>query len=328
MAASQLAKNIMVKRLVTLTAEQNVLHGIRLLLKHQISGAPVIDGSKRFVGMFSEKCCMSLLSKEARLATESGKSERIRHLQAKDIMKTKLITLTPETDVFEAIDYLLKNHISGAPVVDGQGHFLGVFSEKTSMNVLIESAYSQLPTTRVEYFMNSDQGRTINEQTDALTVARMFLETPYRRLVVLRDGRVTGLISRREVLSCELRLADGIWNESLLDRNPPPDISDTVLIGGGMIRKQPPRISEHMDTHAKTIHEDVDLLSIAHIFRETPHRRLPVLRDGFLVGQISRRDLLQAAHSMMEVSASSSLAESSILYLSSLKERHESPFQS
>ena len=44
---------------------------------------------------------------------------------ARDIMATKLITLTPEMDVFDAIDRLLKNHISGAPVVDESGSHVG-----------------------------------------------------------------------------------------------------------------------------------------------------------------------------------------------------------
>ena len=55
-------------------------------------------------------------------------------------MVRKLVTLTPESDVFEAIGQLLKNRISGAPVVDPEGNFLGIFSEKTSMQVLISAA--------------------------------------------------------------------------------------------------------------------------------------------------------------------------------------------
>ena len=49
---------------------------------------------------------------------------------AKDIMITKLITLTPDMDVLEAIGMLLKHRISGAPVLDADHRILGVFSEK------------------------------------------------------------------------------------------------------------------------------------------------------------------------------------------------------
>ena len=56
---------------------------------------------------------------------------------AKDFMVTRLVTLSPELDVFDAVRLLLKNRISGAPVVDAKGHYLGIFSEKCCMQILL-----------------------------------------------------------------------------------------------------------------------------------------------------------------------------------------------
>lgn len=68
------------------------------------------------------------------------------------------------------------------------------------MRVLIDSAYTQLPTTQVGPFRNTDFGRTITEQTELLAVAQMFLDTPYRRVAVLRGTKLVGQISRRDTL--------------------------------------------------------------------------------------------------------------------------------
>ena len=46
-------------------------------------------------------------------------------LCASDIMTKKLVKLSPEQDVFHAIDLLVKNKISGAPVVDEDGMLIG-----------------------------------------------------------------------------------------------------------------------------------------------------------------------------------------------------------
>jgi CBS-domain-containing membrane protein len=77
-----------------------------------------------------------------------------------------------------------------------------------------------------------------------------------------------------------------------------------------------------MDTAAKTVSQEVDLLSLAQIFRSSPYRRLPVLNGEHLTGQVSRRDLLTAAHHQMAVA---SPTDSNLVYLSSWMERRESP---
>lgn len=118
---------------------------------------------------------------------------------ARDIMVTKLVTLAPDMDVFDAINLLLKHKISGAPVVDKDGHYLGVFTEKDCLNVLVTAAYEQLPTTQI-YGYISTETKTISEETDLLTIAQIFLSTPYRRLPVIRENKVIGQISRRDVL--------------------------------------------------------------------------------------------------------------------------------
>ena len=203
MSRLPLAKEIMVTKLVTVGPEDDVLRGIRLLLRHHISGAPVVGSDRRYLGTLTESSCMRVLSRTTR---EAG-VETIHIPQARAFMSKKLLTLSPETDAIEATAMLLEHRFSGAPVVDEDGKFLGVFSERYIMRLLINSAYEQVPSTRVDAFMNTDRGRLIDETTDLLEVARMFLDTYYRRLPVLKDGKLIGQISRRDVLSAEHHLA-------------------------------------------------------------------------------------------------------------------------
>lgn len=124
---------------------------------------------------------------------------------ARDIMKTRLVTLKPTMDVFKAIKMLVKNKISGAPVVDDKGQLMGVFSEKCSMQVLIDAAYDGLPTNQVAAFMKTDP-QTTTEDARLLTIANFFLISPWRRLPVLRDGILVGQISRRDVIAAAEKL--------------------------------------------------------------------------------------------------------------------------
>lgn len=120
-------------------------------------------------------------------------------ISARDCMVKKLVTLRPEMDVMEAVSMLLRNRISGAPVVDSTGRYLGVFSEKCSMQVIMDAAYEQLPSSEVRLFMDTE-AQTIEPDTHLLSIAQLFLLTPYRRLPVLEDGVLMGQVSRRDVL--------------------------------------------------------------------------------------------------------------------------------
>jgi len=238
-------------------------------------------------------------------------------------MATGLVTLTSHMDVVDAIGLLLKHHISGAPVLDASGKFLGVLSERYSMRVLIDAAYDQLPTSEVGPFMNTDFGRVISESVGLVEVADIFLKNYYRRLIVLRDGKLQGQISRRDVLRAGQHLADLLRSseESLLDFGDQIERSENHA-NAPPGRLPSPEVAAFMDTEARTITEDMDLLSIAQIFLSTNYRRLPVLRDGKLVGQASRRDVLQATYDLM---AFTPQRETSLLYLSSLVDRGDAP---
>jgi CBS domain-containing protein len=127
---------------------------------------------------------------------------------ARDIMVTRLVTLAPEMDVFEAIDLLLKHQISGAPVVDAAGNFVGLFSEQRAISLLVAAAYDRAPTSSIGPFVLTDVA-TISPQTDLLTIAERFLNHNQRRLPVLDDeGRLVGQVSRRDVLRAARQLLE------------------------------------------------------------------------------------------------------------------------
>ncbi|MCM2370448.1 CBS domain-containing protein [Aporhodopirellula aestuarii] len=119
---------------------------------------------------------------------------------AREMMVRNLITLEPTMDALEALDVLLRNRISGAPVVNEDGKFLGIFSEKSCMRFVVSMAYDGMPSTDVVSLIDADPP-TITEETDLLTIAQTFLNAACRRLPVLDEqGRLRGQISRRDVM--------------------------------------------------------------------------------------------------------------------------------
>jgi CBS domain-containing protein len=306
------AKDIMATRLVTLSPDTDVLEAIASLLKARVTGAPVLNQESAYAGVFSDKCAIRVL--HAQMTGASSVKPKNPPL-ARSVMVSKLVTLRPDMDVFDAIALLLKSHVSGAPVVDENQQFVGIFSEKTSMNVLVTAAYHQLPNCHVEGFIDTDRNRAITEDTDLEAICQIFFDTHYRRLPVLRGNQLIGQVSRRDFLFAA---------QALYAPNRRGALSGWLLGANAKIPDASERVSAYMDTRAKTIHDDMDLLGIVQIFRDSNYRRLPVVHDQKLLGQVSRRDVLHAVHGMI---ASSPSRDTTLLYLSSLMNREDAPMQ-
>ena len=304
MAEVKVAEDFMRRKLVTLSPETSVSDGVSQLLRDNISGAPVVDAEGSFLGVFSEKCCMNALTEPVEAAV--GLPIHMPHVR--EFMTTELVTLRPDVDVFDAIDDILQRRISGAPVVDQAGRFLGIFSEKTAMRALIAAVHDQLPGTRLDAYMNVDRNRLIEDGDLLVDVAHKFQETPYRRLPVLYGEKLGGQVSRRDVLRAEHRLVQEV--QSRAQRS---DASERLR---DLAKSR--SVDEYMDTEALTTTPEKDLLSIAQMFLNSPYRRLPILDGGKLVGQVSRRDLLGAAAEILRPVPIRHGAET--LYLSPLSE--------
>lgn len=123
----------------------------------------------------------------------------MKSLKVKEYMSTRLITFKPETNVVDAMDVLLKHRISGAPVVDDDGNLIGVLSEKDLMQVIVQDSYYDESVGIVADYMKTPVD-TVSPEVDIYTLAGMFLKEHRRRYPVVRDGRLVGQISRRDVL--------------------------------------------------------------------------------------------------------------------------------
>lgn len=114
-------------------------------------------------------------------------------------MSGRLVTVSPDMDVLEAVATLLDNRISGAPVVDRLGKLVGVLSEKDCLKVALDAGYHGEWGGSVAEYM-SREVTTVQATTSIVDVARMFTESRFRRFPVLKDERLVGQISRRDVL--------------------------------------------------------------------------------------------------------------------------------
>ena len=117
----------------------------------------------------------------------------------KDIMLRDIITLAPDMEILKAMDILLHKDISGAPVLDKRGQLVGILSGKDCLKVAFSASYHQEWGGVVSDFMSTPV-ETLDDTTTLIDAAQHFLASAYRRFPVTRDGRLVGQVSRVDIL--------------------------------------------------------------------------------------------------------------------------------
>ncbi len=109
---------------------------------------------------------------------------------ARDIMTKQVIAVTPGTPVKDLAKILHKNHIGGAPVVDKNGRLVGIVAD---------SDLNSRKGTRVKSIMNKSVIRVM-EDTPVEEIASLMASQRVKRLPVVRDQRLSGIVSRADII--------------------------------------------------------------------------------------------------------------------------------
>lgn len=119
---------------------------------------------------------------------------KLRH--AADIMTYPVVTIGQEALLTDAIRILLRHHISGLPVVDASGKMVGIITESDIMNF---AQSGDAADTKVSEAMVTEVV-TLEAEAPIETVISTLSGVHVRRIPILSDGKLIGIVSRRDVL--------------------------------------------------------------------------------------------------------------------------------
>jgi CBS domain-containing protein len=111
-------------------------------------------------------------------------------------MSPNTVTVRPDASVEEAIELLLGKEISGLPVVDDDDRLVGVITEFA----LLAVAYDRRVKNHTVSQHMTRELVTVDADDPISRVADLCIVHRVRRLPVMRDGRLAGVIARRDVL--------------------------------------------------------------------------------------------------------------------------------
>lgn len=121
--------------------------------------------------------------------------------KAADIMTKNVVTVKKDAVLTDVIALLLRWHISAMPVVDEMDKMVGIVSEIDLVNLTFDGNAGD---TTVEEVMATDIV-SFSPDTQLADLVQSFSKKHLRRVPIIDEGKVVGIISRRDILREMLR---------------------------------------------------------------------------------------------------------------------------
>jgi len=141
---------------------------------------------------------------------------------ARDIMETNIISLSPDTGIPEAVKILLKNHINGVPVKDVNGELMGIlcqsdliFQQKEipippifaildsifplSSSKSLDKQFQKMAATKVAQAMVKNV-TTVGLDTPVSEIASLMVEKHFHTIPVVEGKKLLGIIGKEDIL--------------------------------------------------------------------------------------------------------------------------------
>lgn len=133
-----------------------------------------------------------------------------------DYMTKDLITFKTDQKIIEVVEILIKNKISGGPVVNENNELVGIISEGDCLKQISDSLYYNMPEDKdtVGDRMMTDVD-TLDGNMNVFDAASVFLESKHRRFPILENGKLVGQISQKDVLKAALEMKGHNWNSKV-----------------------------------------------------------------------------------------------------------------
>ncbi|HEX3440742.1 MAG TPA: CBS domain-containing protein [Pseudolabrys sp.] len=147
-------------------------------------------------------------------------------MNAKDVMTRDVIAVAPDATVLEAARVMLQHRISGLPVIDSAGKLVGIVSEGDFLRRgetqtqrrrshwleflmgpgKMAAEYTRSHGNKVSEVM-TEEVQTVDENAALEDIVELMERRHIKRVPVLGDGKVTGIVTRSNLMHAMVSLA-------------------------------------------------------------------------------------------------------------------------
>jgi len=119
------------------------------------------------------------------------------------VMSRYVATIAKDADIFDAIRMMVDGNITGMPVVDEDEVLVGMITERDVIRGLLRTQDTE---AKVRDYMTTDIV-SFNEEGNLLDIITALVENNFRRVPIESEGKLVGIISRRDIITYIFTLA-------------------------------------------------------------------------------------------------------------------------
>ena len=119
-------------------------------------------------------------------------------IRAKNVMSRKITTVTEGVNIKYVMRLLAETKVTGVHVVSEDMHLLGIITEKDILKALL---YGKDVKSKTAGELMTTQLVTFEEDEDLMTIFKTLVEGSFRRVPILSNGRLIGIVSRRDIIN-------------------------------------------------------------------------------------------------------------------------------
>lgn len=197
---SGLVESYMQKQVVSFPAETILEEICCCLMQNPFRRVPITHGGK-VVSVISRTDLVRVNVHKFLPEQEDNPPVSKFPFSARQLMTKGLITVRPESSLGEALSLMADYSISGLPVVEEDMRLIGIITEKDLMPYFYSQA---IPPTHVGEIMTTDL-TAFAPEASVFDICECLLHSNFRRVPIVQDGILVGLVSRADVIRYILR---------------------------------------------------------------------------------------------------------------------------
>lgn len=265
------------KETVTIPPTMTIKGAAETMTRYGFRRLPVCDpGTNRLVGIIGSSDIIDFLGggEKYQIIKEKYKGNFLAAINesVKEIMVTDVLTSRSDKNLRDALDKMLGSKVGGVVIVDEENRVKGIITERDFVFLLSDKVTGKKAKEYMtEGVVTATTGMTLGD------VSKIMVRNSFRRLPVVRQGFLVGLVTTRMII-------EFIGRNHVFQRIVENRIDEVLRT----------RVTEVMKKDVPTVKGEEDIGEVAKIMETTGVGTVCVVEDSRLLGILTERDILKA----------------------------------